>query len=508
MARYKPVHKGLKMLAVDFDRQVLPGSFEHALCHLVDHELDLAPFHARYQNDDNGAPAFDPAALLKIVLLAYSRGVISSRKMEAACCENMLFIAVSGDSQPHFTTLAAFVSNLGDTVAALFAQVLVVCDRQGLIGREMFAIDGVKLPSNASKAKSGTRKDYQRQLTKMQAAAKKIVDQHRQADTAPSDAAVAQREAKKLARLQREAQQLRDWLDKNKTDRTGAKGKVRLSNRTDNESAKMATSKGVIQGYTGVAAVDEKNQIIIEAQAHGTGSEQELLLPVVTATAPYRIPSTVIAADSGYHSSANVTALAQQQIDACLPDNGYRKRDARYADQGRHKSKPDPLWDKSPSQKKKASCFTPSEFKLADDHSHCVCPAGKRLYRNGANCTINGYVAMKFAGAQQDCVPCTRRKECLRTPDKTKNRQVSFFQGRRVPNLHVEQMKAKVDSDVGRNTITRRFATVEPVFGNLRGNKRLDRFTLRGKTKVDGQWKLYCLMHNIEKLAHHGYAVY
>ena len=507
MARYKPVHKGLKMLAVDFDRQVLPGSFEHALCHLIDHELDLQPFHARYQNDDHGAPAFDPAALLKIVLLAYSRGVISSRKIEAACRENMLFIAVSGDSQPHFTTLAAFVSELGDSVAALFAQVLVVCDRQGLIGREMFAIDGVKLPSNASKAKSGTRKDYQRQLRKMEAAAKKIVDQHRQADTAPSDAAVAAREAKKLARLQTEAQQLRTWLATHKTDRKGAKGAVRLSNRTDNESAKMATSKGVIQGYTGVAAVDEKTQIIIEAQAHGTGSEQELLMPVVTATAAYRTPTTVIATDAGYYSQTNVTALAEGQIEACIPDTGYRKRDARYADQHLHKTKPDPLWNKTHSPKK-AKCFTPAQFTLAEDHSHCVCPAGRRLYRNGANCTIGGYIAMKFSGAQQDCVPCTHRKECLRTPHKTKTRQVSFFQGRRVPNLHVEQMKTKVDSDVGRQRITRRFATVEPVFGNLRGNKQLNRFTLRGRSKVDGQWKLYCLMHNIEKLAHHGYAVH
>ena len=146
----------------------------------------------------------------------------------------------------------------------------------------MFAIDGVKLPSNASKAKSGTRKDYQRQLGKMETAAKKIVDQHRQADTAPSDAAVAAREAKKLARLQTEAQQLRTWLAKHKTDRKGAKGAVRLSNRTDNESAKMATSKGVIQGYTGVAAVDEKNQIIIEAQARGTGFGAETVPEIYT----------------------------------------------------------------------------------------------------------------------------------------------------------------------------------------------------------------------------------
>ncbi|MGH8710193.1 MAG: hypothetical protein ACREVA_02560 [Burkholderiales bacterium] len=57
---------------------------------------------------------------------------------------------------------------------------------------------------------------------------------------------------------------------------------MRKSNLTDNDSAKMATSKGVIQGYTGIAAVDSKHQIIVEAQAHGTGSEQELLLPVST----------------------------------------------------------------------------------------------------------------------------------------------------------------------------------------------------------------------------------
>jgi hypothetical protein len=72
---------------------------------------------------------------------------------------------------------------------------------------------------------------------------------------------------------------------------------------------------------------------------------------------------------------------------------------------------------------------------------------------------------------------------------------------------HTDRMKLKIHSDPGRQMITRRFATVEPVFGNLRGNKRLDRFTLRGRKKVDGQWKLYSLIHNIEKLVHHGYGM-
>ena len=128
MPRYKPVHQGLKLLPVDFDKQIQPGSFEYALCYLVDRELDLTPFHARYKNDCEGAPAYDPAVLIKIILLAYSRGVVSSRKIEAACRENVTFIAVSGDSAPNFTTLAGFVSEMGDLAAKLFAQVLTVCE--------------------------------------------------------------------------------------------------------------------------------------------------------------------------------------------------------------------------------------------------------------------------------------------------------------------------------------------------------------------------------------------
>jgi hypothetical protein len=317
----------------------------------------------------------------------------------------------------------------------------------------------------------------------MEKAAHAMLKQHQLADGA-TDEVLAKREARKLEGLQREAQQLRDWLKAHPEDRKGSKGSIRLSNRTDNESAKMATSKGVIQGYTGVAAVDEKNQIIVDAQAHGTGSEQALLLPVVEATATLRKTNTIITADAGYHSQANLNALAEQKINAYIPDSGYRKRDERYADRDLHTSKPDPLWNKG-KQIKKSTCFKSADFQLADDHSHCVCPAGKRLYRNGSNCTLNGYKAMRFSGAKRDCVPCNQRHVRLRTPDKTQTRQVSFLQGKRhTEENHLDRMKIKIDSDLGKEMITRRFATVEPVFGNLRGNKRLHRFTLRGRTKM------------------------
>ena len=85
---------------------------------------------------------------------------------------------------------------------------------------------------------------------------------------------------------------------------------------------------------------------------------------------------------------------------------------------------------------------------------------------------------------------------------------MAFCQGKAAttPESHTDRMKKRLDSPAGRMRYGRRFATVEPVFGNVRHNKGLDRFTLRGQEKVDTQRKLFCLVHNIEKLAHHGSA--
>ena len=127
------------------------------------------------------------------------------------------------------------------------------------------------------------------------------------------------------------------------------------------------------------------------------------------------------------------------------------------------------------------------------------------LYRNGSHLRIKGYVGTKFRGALRDCVPCSLRNQCLRKPDTTRTRQVVFFRGKdpSLPESATDRMKRRIDSFWGRAHYGRRLAIVEPVFANLRHNKRLDRFTLRGRRKVDIQWKLYCLVHNIEKLAKH-----
>ncbi len=507
MARYKYIDTNPRFLAVDLAKQLLPGTFEHALHHLLSGEIDLSHFDARFRNDATGAPAYPPTMLLQVVLFAYSQGIVSSRGIERACQEHVTFMALCGDTAPHFTTIAHFISTLDEDIARVFAAVLAVCDQQGLIGRKMFAIDGVKLPSNASKHRSGTRADFEKRAAKLEAAATAMLARHREADGLPVEPDLAAKAVERVARLEHDAAQMRAWLAAHPHDRPGAKGAIRQSNRTDNESAKMSTGKGVIQGYTGVAAVDAQQQIIIEAQAHGTGSEQELLVPVVKAMRPYITADTLITADSGYHSAANLQQLAALSVDALIADKAMRKRDERFATQVRHQQKPDPLHNKSHG-KRSPNVFPPDAFTYDAEARTCVCPAGKSLVRKGQARVTKGYVSEQFQGTKPDCVPCPLRAQCLRTPDTTPVRNVAFFRGLSKPPAinYSALMKERLDTPTGRAQYAQRFGAVEPVFGNVRYNKGLDRFTLRGRAKVDAQWKLFCLVHNIEKLANTGYA--
>jgi transposase len=510
MARYKYIDTNPRFLPVDLARQLLPGTFEHAVNHLLDHAIDLSSFDARFRNDETGAPAYPPALLLKVVLVAYAHGVVSSRGIEQLCREHVTFIALCGDTAPHFTTIAHFVSTVGGDIARVFGAVVAVCDRQGLIGRDMFAIDGVKLPSNASKHRSGTRADFARQASKLERAAQQIVERHRAADALSPEPALIEKDTERRARLEHDAGQLRAWLAATPDERRGVKGGVRKSNRTDNESAKMATGKGVIQGYTGVAAVDATYQIIVDAQAHGTGSEQELLLPVVTAISALLTPDSLITADAGYHSERNLQALDARGINALIADNGMRQRDARFVMQGRYKAAPDPLHDKSAVPVETASSvYTSRDFAYDPTTRTCVCPAGRRMNRNGHRAVIRDNIWERFQGKRRDCLGCALRSQCIEAPATTAVRSVMFFQGKTapLPETQSARMRRRIDQPTNRLRYGRRFATVEPVFGNLCHNKGLDRFTLRGRAKVDAQWKLFCLVHNIEKLAKNGYGL-
>jgi len=80
---------------------------------------------------------------------------------------------------------------------------------------------------------------------------------------------------------------------------------------------------------------------------------------------------------------------------------------------------------------------------------------------------------------------------------------VHIFYGKR-PGSITDDMKMKIDTVEGRRIYSKRLGIVEPVFGNIRACKKMDRLTLRGRIKVNIQWMLYCLVHNIEKIINYG----
>ena len=505
MPRFKPTnYHQIKMIPVDFKSQLSPGTFEHTLDYLIEEQLDLSIFNHRYNNDQTGASAYDPKILLKIVLLAYSRGVTSSRQIEQHCRENIIFIAISCDSQPHFTTIADFISKLPMEIETIFRDVLMICDDLGLIGKQMFAIDGCKLPSNASKEWSGTRKHFEEKKSKMEKVIRRIISKHREEDSddqSPPPADQRKREEQQIETIKRKAKKYKQWLQANK-DKPGKRKRALQSNITDNDSAKLKSSRGVIQGYNALAISDDKHQIIVSADAVGRNDERPSLIPMVEKTRdnfpkdPFK--TAKLAGDSGFCEEANLKYLADNRIDGYITDLRFRKRDKRFDKAKRYYPK---------ERRKTSDKFQPNDFIVDPEAETVTCPAGKQMWLKSRNPKTYGIPAMQFQAHVADCRQCRFRRRCLRNENQKSARQFVRFKTHLPEHqTYTKRMQKKIDTEEGRYEYSKRLAVIEPVFGNIASTLRLSRFSLRGKVKVTAQWLAFCLVHNIGKLQKYGVA--
>jgi transposase len=154
------------MVPVSLEQQLTPGTLELAIPIRVQRCLETSIFAGRYKNDDTGCPAYAPKVLLKVVLLAYARGLISSRKIEQACRENVTFMALACGMVPDHRTIAAFVSSLQEAIVSLCRDILLVCPEQGVLGGPHCALDGLKLSSHAAQEWGGTVADLRQKKAK------------------------------------------------------------------------------------------------------------------------------------------------------------------------------------------------------------------------------------------------------------------------------------------------------------------------------------------------------
>jgi transposase len=511
MPRYRKREKKQAMLVpVRFEDQIQPGTLEYAIDFLVDNEIDLSGFESRYRNDETGAPAIHPGVLLKIVLFGYSRGIVSSRPIARACEENVVFMALSGDTRPHFTTIAEFISTMGEQAVKVFTEVLTVCYAEGLIERKMFAVDGCKISANCSKEWSGTRAELEKKAKRIEESVRTLLDRHRGDDKNPGDPDRCEQEQRAVEHLSGKAAKIREFLSTTE-ERIGAQGNPVKSNVTDNESAKMPSSHGVIQGYTGIATVDAKHQVVVDAQVFGDGNESqhvEEIIDSIERTFSTIAPSAkvlsqvVLTADSGFNSEQSVQVLRDRSIDGYIADGKFRKRDPKFSNQQQYKAK---STDRKQSTKAR-KYFAADEFSF-DESGTLVCPAGKPMKSRCPNWRSKkrGYTGKTYMGYPKYCCECELASRCMRS-SQSKARQVTKIDPgiRHKQKSAVQWMIERFDSVRGRHLYSRRMGTVEPVFANIRDAIGLDEFTLRGKAKVNTQWKLFCTVHNIGKLARYG----
>ncbi|MCK9376138.1 MAG: IS1182 family transposase [Syntrophobacterales bacterium] len=495
MARYKTYdYRQRVLLPVSLEDQLMPGTLEFAIHTLVEKRLDMSVFDGKYHNDETGRAAYDPKILLKVVLLAYSRGLISSRKIEQACWENVVFIALACGQQPDHSTIAAFVSSMRDEIQPLFRDVLLVCEEMNLLGGTMFALDGCKLPSNASKEWSGTFSELHKKKQKIEAKVAQLLAEQMQADqneeNPPEPKGSGKNLQQQVKKLQKKAALIEQWLAKNQP-KIGAVGREKQSNVTDNDSATMMTSHGVVQGYNSQALIDAKHQVIVHGEASGDGQDHGHVPPMLTGALenlqrlghePDYFEGKIFTADSNYHTLVNLQKCQELGLDAYIPDCRFRNRDPRFTTQKR----------------RQVRRFTLQDFHHDEALDQYICPNGKILKLVVKRVLNRGHLYRKYYASETDCQICPLRPRCIYGVG-AKRKQLF------VPiNSLSHQMVEKIQTEEGRRIYPQRLAIVEPVFANIRINKRLDRFTLRGKIKVNIQWLMYCLVHNIEKILNYG----
>jgi transposase len=496
MARYKPYdYRQRVLLPVSLEDQLMPGTLEFAIHTLVEKRLDMSIFAGKYRNDETGRAAYDPKVLLKVVLLGYSRGLISSRKIEQACRENVVFIALACGQQPDHSTVAAFVSSMKDEILPLFRDVLLVCEEMNLLGGTMFALDGCKLPSNASKEWSGTFPELHKKKQKIEAKVAQLLEEQLKADqeeehfSGPKGSGPNRQQ--QVEKLQKKADLIEQWLVENQP-KIGAAGREKQSNITDNDSATMMTSHGIVQGYNGQAFIDAKHQVIVHGEAFGDGQDHSHVPPMLTGTlenlqslgheSDY-FEGKIFTADSNYHTLVNLRKCQELRLDAYIPDRKFRNRDPRFATQKR----------------RQVRRFTLNDFHHDENLDQYICPGGKTLKLGVKRVLNRGHLYRKYLAAEKDCQACPLRPRCIYAAG-AKRKQLFVPIGESLSR----QMVEKIETEEGRRIYPQRLAIAEPVFANIRINKRLDRFTLRGKIKVNIQWLMYCLVHNIEKILNYG----
>jgi len=417
MARYKhtDIEYGQNVfLQVNLNEQLIPGTFEYMLNEIINTKIDTSVFDLKYKNDKTGARAIPPKTLLKLVIYGYFRGQKSSRGIWELNKNNITAKALTGDMNIHWTTIADFISGNSEEFKEMFVKVLAYCNELGLVGGETFAIDGLRLPSNASMSLTGKKEQLEKRLRVYRRMAEKHLARHQKKDgCGETDEETIKKFEKRQKKLNRQMEKLSGFIE-NMEKKEGKRGQEIQSNVTDNESAIILSPSGYIQGYVGIAVSDKKEQIIVSAQAFGSANEgkhfiemleqsEENIIKIAGEKEWEEKPKTFLA-DKNYFCERNLNACEDRGIDSVIPDSQTKRRFG--TDKEKRYEAEDFIYNK-----------TEDSYK---------CPNGKKLLYKGED-SIDGNEVKYYRASLTDCRACPVYLKCIRTKkernmlDKGKN---------------------------------------------------------------------------------------
>lgn len=434
-------------------------------------ELDLTGFYSGYRADGRGGAAYDPAVMLAVLVYAYCTGERSSRRIERRLVEDVAFRVVAANQQPDHATIARFRCTHETAIGSLFGQVLAVCAKQGLLRPGLVAIDGTRMVANASREANRAAEKVAEQILAEAAAvdAGEDAEENRRDDQPGGpDGAVGPR-AGRRARLRRVLEELQAEAAEHsyeavmaqreaKEAETGKKlrGKKpsperqknrgrQLGNITDPESRLMNTKDGFVQGYN-AQAVATMDQFVIAAEVSNQAFDAPLYEGAIT-TAKNNLKNAGekrrlrrVVADAGYWSEHNTQLPGVESFIA--PGRARKLR------------------------------------KIAETEQH----------RSQVIDQVQAGKLSKPEAAEKLGVSVPRINQILR------RRRAGD------PDQLTAASIAKIDSTRGRRTYARRAGAIEPVFAQIKHNRKIRTISRRGLTAADSEWKLICATHNLLKL--------
>lgn len=458
----KEYNQNQKLMFPPHLRDFLLDDHQAVIINDIVETLDFKHFYQKLSTE--GAQAYHPKMMIKILVYAYANNIFSSRKIEAALNESIAFIFLAGWQRPNFRTISDFRKNNLAQFLQMFGQTVDICKRLGMVTLGHLAIDGSKFKANASDKRAYDMKYIDDAIKKLASQAEQIDAEEDKlygpegtSDQIPDQ---IRRQKDRLKKLQQIKKQMQD------------SGKKKI-NLTDADAVFMKTGNGIKTSYNAQIAVDEKHQVIVAAEVTDQPSDTEQLLPMVEKAEESVGPIDKLSADSAYSSGENLQQLAAKGIDAYIPDANY---------QGSQRGKQDTPGRQFFSR----SCFQRDELK------DCfMCPAGNRL-------TFSHFVKSKD-GKHSRMYRCRDFKNC-----NLKSRCTKARNGRSIfLNVHDDQfraMRTKLNGAYGKGIYARRKTIVEPVFGHIKESLGFRQFLLRGLEKVNGEFAIVCIAHNLRKI--------